>query len=592
MAEKRFLRAIEWIYLVVIALVIAVNVLLDNRYYYVCQNNCVVPNAVFLGVFVVLAGVLFYLSRVKKQTSINGTSRGCDTQSNDFKARKVSLDCTNKVNWRNVMLIIGVLSLILLAIQIFYAYEIYFETGWDCRALVIKAQELAFEGKLIGDEHYFSLYPNNAFLVGIFAGILKLVAAFGINNAPYFPLIIVGCILVTLSGYLMADCVRILTNKKSLVFGFWFVFVFLTGLSPWISIPYSDTYSIIFPVLAIWLMLTKNERNASLRWFFIGLTCFVGYFIKPTVLLTFMVIVAIEVIHFLFLSSGSRMQNRKQTKRESNASEDDIIIEEKPSEIEISKNKNVTTHTEMPNAEGMKMGARGVLMSAVKAVVPAILGIVVALLLRTGMEKLTGFTPDETRQVTPIHYFMMGLNQESGGGYNQADVNMSFSFATVEERNREDFKIATQRIKDMLPTRIITFEAQKMLTNFNDGTFAWGNEGDFYWTYYEKDNFWAKFFRSYVYHIGERHDKYVAFTQGIWFMVLCMCALVVFKSRPKKNYRETIIFLSMLAIMCFLMVFEARARYLYLYSPIIYMSGAIGLNRLITRKDCDEKNID
>lgn len=516
MEGSRFFRLIEWIFGLVMLSVIMVDVVLDNRFYYVCKNNCVVPNIVFLLIFLLVSLAIVLIVRQYRKAASDKPS----------KAPKFYVKTMN---------VIRCLSVVLLVVQITYAYNIYFETGWDCRFLVKMAQDIAFNGAKIGDAHYFSLYPNNAFLVGIFAGILKLVKFIGINNAPYFPLIIVGCALVNISGLLFADCIRILTGKKSFIIVFWIIFVLLTGLSPWISIPYSDTYSIIFPTLAVWLYLTKNENNHTTRWFYITLVCTVGYFIKPTVLLTFMVLLVFDVLYGIFSFKRAFAKRR------------------------------------------IKDAALSLLL--------IIAGFAVSFAIRYGVEKLTGFAPDETRQVTPIHYFMMGLNSESGGGYNQEDVNLSFSYATVEERNREDFKLAMQRIKEMLPFRLITFEAQKALTNFNDGTFAWGNEGDFYWTYYDRNGKLAPLIRNYIYHIGEKHDIYVAITQGIWMFVLFSCALVIIKGRRHKDYRETAIMGVMLAIMLFLMVFEARARYLYLYSPVIYMVAAVGINRLFIGKD-------
>ena len=64
-------------------------------------------------------------------------------------------------------------------------------------------------------------------------------------------------------------------------------------------------------------------------------------------------------------------------------------------------------------------------------------------------------------------------------------------------------------------------------------------------------------------------------------MTLCFCSLIVIRGHKYRDYRETSILAVMFMIMCFLMIFEARARYLYLYSPVIYMVASIGLKRLI-----------
>ena len=523
MAEKKFFRVTEWIFAVAVMIVILVDLVLDNRFYYVCKNNCVVPNLAFFIVFLIIFTIIFFNGKIRSDKAVKAAEPG------DFKV---------------MMNVLKILTVLLFGASVYYAALIYFETGWDCRSIVIMAQDMAFNGAHILDEHYFSLYPNNVFLTGIFAGILIVVKSIGIK-AVYFPLIIVGCLLVSLTGYFFADCVRILTGKKPLVVIFWILYVILTGLSPWVSIPYSDTYSIFFPTFAVWLFLRKKPKSFSVSWLFITLTLFIGYFIKPTVILTFIVLLFFEIFHF-FATIRSN-------------------------------------------------GAGKNILKALLFVVVVSIGTISAFLLRSGMERITGFEPDETRSVTPAHYFMMGLNEEYGGAYNQGDVNRSFAYETVEERNKEDMIEAGRRIISMLPVRIFKFEAQKMLTNFNDGTYGWGNEGDFYWTYYERDDAPAVFLRSLVYHIGDNHDIYVAIMQGFWFITLCMCALTVLKRRDDPDYRENAIMIVMLAIMCFLTVFEARARYLYLYSPIIYMVAAVGMNRLLslkTRTDTNEEFFD
>ncbi len=521
MFESRFYRVIEWIFATIMAFVLIVLLVLDNRHSYMYQNNCKVPNFVFLLIFAVIV-LTTAVIKMRRHEKIAGRPQPAP------------------INFQNTMKIIGILSSVLFIVQIVYTYEIFFETGWDCREIVTMAQALAFDGTPIADAHYFSIYPNNVFLTGLFAGILKLTHFCGIH-LDYYPLIFIGCILVNISGYLFADCIRILTGRKGLIYLFWCVYVLLTGLSPWISIPYSDTYSIFFTTFLMWLFLTKDESNYFASWFFMTVTAFVGYFIKPTVLLIFMVIVFYSLFHF-FLSKRDIPKKRRPQ----------IMI---------------------------------------CSIAVIILGLAASYGMKYGMEKVTGFAPDENKQVTPIHYLMMGANYEYGGGYNQTDVNLSASYSTVKERNSEDLKEAFKRYKDMFPSKLAGFIAKKTLTNFNDGTFAWGNEGAFYWAYYERNDAVATFLRDYVYDphegytFGSKHGSYVAFCQCIWFLCLCSTALMVLKGRKKKDCNEMVVMTSMLAIMCFLMVFEARARYLYLYSPIIYMTAAMGWSRLLMNKE-------
>ncbi len=515
MAESKFYRMIEWIYAIFVIGVLVVITVLDNNWYYIYKNDCKVPNIVFLVIFVIVAGIIVFarMSYIESHKEIPQPA---------------------PMKLQDSMKMIGYLSIVLFLFQLFYAVAIWFETGWDCRELVTAAQDMALNGTPIGDSHYFSIYPNNVFLTGIFAGIIKGVSMCGIP-AAYFPLIAIGCALVSATGYFFADCIRVLTARKSLMYLSWILYVILTGLSPWISIPYSDTYSIFFPTFCIWLYLTKDDKNYLPTWFSITVAAFVGYFIKPTVLLTFIVLFFFQIVHGASIrKSVPKMVRYKHT---------------------------------------------------IGFLLTVLLGVTVAYAMKFGMEKITGFTPDENKHFTAAHYLMMGANYEYGGGYNQTDVNASASYATVAERNAGDIKEAARRIGEMFPFKLVKFASQKCLTNFNDGTYAWGNEGAFYWEYYERNDGFSKFVRSFIYHIGDRHDIWVAFCQAFWYVNLCFCALLCLKGRRHKNYKETAILTLMLAIMCFLMVFEARARYLYLYSPIIYMCGALGLNRLLLGKD-------
>ena len=506
MAEKKFLRITEFIFFGIVAIVMLINVLLDNRVYYLYKNNCPVPNFVFVLIFAAALLVFEMFFGKKKPLS-----------------KPAPAD-------KKVLIPIFIASALILIFQIVYVYNIYFLTGWDCMEIVKGAKNIQFGGQ-IGDAHYFSLYPNNVFLTGVFAFIMKTL------ESGYPSLMVIGTIVVNISGIIFADTVRMVTKRRGFVYGFFVLYVILTGLSPWISIPYSDTYSIVFPIFAIWLFLKKDEKNAPCMWFLITLTCFVGYFIKPTVLLTLMVLALFEIVHFL---------------------------------------------------AGLK-GTKNRLKTVARFAVPVAAAAMVALLLRFGVEKATGFAPGKTRSVTPIHYFMMGLNKESTGGYNQADVNLSFSYADVKERNREDLKEAFKRIKEMMPFKIVGFTAQKSLNNFNDGTFAWGHEGDFYWGYFVKENAFAKTARSFVYHTGEHFGAFVSFAQLFWMTTLCLCMLIVIKPR-EADFKKNAIMMTMLAIMAFLMVFEARARYLYLYSPVIYLTAAIGLDRLISTKETKDES--
>lgn len=521
MFGKKLGRILEIVFLLYLALVMIANVCLQNRFYFVYDNDCRVSNLIFVAGIILIILVIFFFS-VKRNPKIIDKF-GLFHDSEEIRRK------------RNIPLMkyVGIAAVILFVVELIYSYIIWFETGWDCYRVVTAAKELALNDNKIGDSIYFSQCPNNVFLTGIFAGILKLVKLLGLKVTT-FPLIIVSDILVSLTSFFLCDCVRMLTGKKKLVWLSFAVYVLLTGLSPWISIPYSDTYSILFTTLIIWIYLCKKDSNAVLCNFFMALFGFVGYMIKPSVLLAFIVVVFFDTVHYC---------------------------------------------VDLRKAGWKKMTMRFLL--SLGAVVVALL---LTLLLQQGINKATGFTPDEEAKLPIMHFFYMGTNAEFGGVYNQRDVNMTASYPTVAMKNQRDFQEGMARLKEMFPKKLLVFTLQKGLTNFNDGTFAWGHEGTFYVTYYDKPGEVAHFVRSLVYHDGENYGLFVVITQAVWIFVLMLCLLNFIPQRGVEqysDYKESAVITSMFAIFMFVMVFEARARYLYLFSAVIYMVAMLGLNRLI-----------
>lgn len=511
--ENIIYRVIEGIIGLFFLGVIGILLFADHRFYYMYKNQNIVPNLLFL----ILA--LCFNLRIVLQVRLLRPS-----ELRNYKQKKMNVWKTRMVLFR--------LSIGLFLLQLLISWNIFFKTGWDCAELVSAAQRLAFEGIPIGDLHYFSMYPNNVFLVGLFAGILKITNIAG-SVSDYYVLVAIGAFLVTLAGLFMADLIRILTNNPYIVYGTWVLFAILTGLSPWISVPYSDTYSIIFPILVVWLFVTRNDRNNGLSWFLITFFALIGYFIKPTVILCYMVVVFVAFVHFV----GT------------------VVVRER----DIARSRVISFTIGLLLAVALAFGANA------------------------GVKHLVGSTPDENQSFTAFHYLMMGMNIESGGGYNQWDANFSASAPDVSTRNKQDFDEAMRRIDEMGLSRFVSFMAQKTLTNFNDGSFAWGHEGEFYWYIQERDNVIAPVLRDYYYEGGKYFDFFQMLTQGLWFIMLIGLTFSIISILYATDYRYVAVRLSVFAIAIFLLVFEARARYLYLYSPLIYAASALGTSVHVNR---------
>ena len=133
----------------------------------------------------------------------------------------------------------------------------------------------------------------------------------------------------------------------------------------------------------------------------------------------------------------------------------------------------------------------------------------------------------------------------------------------------------------MGPLGLAKHFSKKMLVLFNDGTFAWGKEGNFYAvTYDEVNSGVCRLLRSYYYgNEAVNHGTFQMIQKVIWVLILLSAAFGVRKnSRYMKE--ETILMLAVIGLTLFELLFEARARYIYIYVPIYCILASIGFENI------------
>ncbi len=508
---------IKYVTLVFVAGVILIDVARDRRIEYVYKNQSLMPNVLIVALFAVAVLICFFFG----------------------KNRMTGAD------WRKSYAVFAGLSMALFVLQIILAYNVYMETGWDCEKIVDMAKHVALNGGSVGEDIYFSQHSNNIFLVAVMSLILKIASILGLNGNfwVYFVLVLSGVILVNLSGFFMWDYVERVTGSVKKAYIAWAVFAFWIGLSPWICIPYSDTYSIVFPMLLLWfyekyITAETGRIKLAIYWGIETFVCMVGVYVKPTVLLMLLCILVIEI---------------------------------------------VVAH---PSCQ-LRLWC---------ALLGVVLGFVLAKGVNLGARAAIGFTPDSEMDLGVPHYLYVGTNYELCGSYDQRDANYSASFPDRATRDKADLEAAFGRIRDMGLRKFLVHLERKALVNFNDGTFSWGHEGAFYKGIRESDSRFTAIIRNYFYDPEVTTYKSNVFTykwfhtlnQGMWIAILCLIAMNSFRQNKKDNPTLYIAELSILAIFMFVMVFEARARYLYLYSPIIVAFAIAGLKPLLKGSETGE----
>ena len=152
------------------------------------------------------------------------------------------------------------------------------------------------------------------------------------------------------------------------------------------------------------------------------------------------------------------------------------------------------------------------------------------------------------------------------------------SFRSTKERKEENIVVIKERLKEYGIVGLLKHQIKKTLVTYNDGTFAWSQEGNFYWRVNEEKSKIERFFRNIYYETGSNHSIFKYIVQGAWLTILVMQSLNTFIKRKDMDNNVRVILLSLIGLFIFESIFEARARYLYTYVPIFIISGMIGLN--------------
>lgn len=281
---------------------------------------------------------------------------------------------------------------LLLAIEALVVQGAWFTTGWDVRRLASSADPTleAQSDYLSHNDDYFSTYPNQLFLAGLFSRIVKLGALMGFDNS-YLCLVVGSCLCVCGSILLISFVAQKMSGFAAGYCCFSTCFFFL-GLSPWILVPYSDTYGMAFTSLSLWFYVCCESR--FIKWPGLAFCVVIGYAIKPTVVFVGVAIVAIEAWQRITQKRSFHIKPRTPF--------------------------------------------------AVLAVIASAL--IATLLVSTMRLPISNF--DDTKSFSSSHFLMMGFNQTTGGMWASDDVALSRSMPTQRERQEANIKEWFGRVQE------------------------------------------------------------------------------------------------------------------------------------------------
>lgn len=417
------------------------------------------------------------------------------------------------------------LFVLLLAVQLVIVRCAWYKMGWDIANVYGTAEELA-RGQALTDADYFRLCPNNAPLTLLQAVPLWVAVKLGLA-VPFVVLPYLDAVLLNLTVYFTVRCAQRMTSSRW-AHGFVLVAGILwIALSPYLLYPYTDTWAVLFPVLALYAWL--SVRRTALRWFLVSLVSFLGAAIKPTVLIVLIALALLGLFRFL----GRKAFSCAAWKR-----------------------------------------ALAVLAALVLGAVPG------QVFQRASTAYLAGSAVPE-EQLSETHYLMLGMNGETYGGHSPDDVAFSQSFDTLAQRQQANLRVAWERLCEKGVLGNVRFFSVKAYKAYADGSFA-ANSSFLDLEVPRRTDALSTFVRSLYHHRGSLNPLCHTLAQTLWLVVLTMCALASFMRRRHPAVQATA--LALIGATAYLLLFEVWPRYLFLFAPLYLLLAAMALDRPLSIK--------
>lgn len=480
----------------VLMVILAILVIGDGAYRQYYQNFSQLGNPALLPFALALIALLFYLRSREK----------------------------NEAQSDRLWLLRG-LFLMVLAVQFIVARSCWYKMGWDISVVYTTAEEMA---KSLPSSHpdYYNLCPNNAPLTIL--QFIPMWAAVKIGLAePFVVLPYIDAVLLNLSAYFAVRCVQRMTKSRlarlfSLVISIGWI-----ALSPYILYPYTDSFSILFPVLAFYayLAIRKPER----KWLVVSLLCFFGASIKPTVLILLIALVMLGVCRFL--ASG------------------DFSLKS--------------------------------WLSAALCLMALIIGMLPGKLWQDGTTTYLAGSPKPEEQLSATHYLMLGMNGATFGGHSVGDVEFSTSYTSLAERQPANLRRAWERLTERSLLENAEFFAVKAYKAYADGSFA-SHSSFLELEVPKRTDALSAFLRSLYHKRGALMPCCQTLVQGLWLALLGLCAISCFRLR--RNPAVAVLALTLLGVTAYLLLFEVWPRYLFLYAPMFVILASMALAKPLFSK--------
>ncbi len=399
------------------------------------------------------------------------------------------------------------------------------EYNWDFRWIMDTSRELTTKGTT-DNIYYFKMFPNN------WGTLIITTMAMGITGGSA-----IGAYLVNVISIFLAALFAVLSAKKiggnKLALN---VMILLIGCAPlylYSPIVYSDSLSVAFPIATFYFWLLAKECRAnnlkkkSYIWTIVmAIVGIIGYCIKP---------VAAIVLAAILIDQFFTNLNKETLKK--------------------------------------------------IAVVVIIVLAIMKLFNLYGEKVIIKDSKKNDLEFPMTHWVMMGLNKpESEGGtsigygaYSQKDADFTAESGTYKEKQSANISKIKERLKEYGFGGYVQFL-------FNKFKYVW-NDGSYYvlqqigWDTKNKESMPYKividensngFFKNYM----------SDFNNYMFFAIIA--GFVIEIIRKEKNQESRVMGIAIVGIALFLLIWEARSRYIYFLIPVFCLFSAYEFRNILS----------
>lgn len=442
---------------------------------------------------------------------------------------------------------------VLFVLFYFFCMWISRETAFDMsvdQGIVREAAKDVAHGVPFGYQFVFSMNYNNLPITYVLGRLYRLAENWTwFGHDPEYLWMMVGCLMVTGAGFCCCEIVKKLTRNAAVVLIAFALYFATAGISPWKTIPYTDSYGILFPVLCLLLYLCSKDCGhmaGKVLLLFCALFAGVaGGFMKPSAYIAVLAVLGMEGAGFL--SALAEWLKRRKEGRE-----------------------------EKKTAGGtLRLAGLSLLLSL--CLVCVFYG--GTKLCKNYIIEDMELVYNEEIEATAQYFFFMGTKELTTGGFSTEDYGIFGAYQySKADRNAACMEEAWERIRERGPLGTVYFCLRKLVKSFNDGTFAWTNVL-FYEPFPESlihDNRITGYLRSLLMPGGANQAKYDTLAELVWIFTLLGVPCAALVKRKKEYYMVFTILV--IGVLTYLMLFESGARYVYIFLPVFIAMSVCGMS--------------